>query len=106
MNLDEALEIAQQDYSSVKDIYAADILAWCLFRKGRLNEAKNDDNRGDAAKDPRCKDLLSCGHDRACVIQQKRRQTPDSECFVAKFRFDIVQAKYARNALNEMKRRS
>jgi tetratricopeptide (TPR) repeat protein len=40
MNLDAALDIAQQDYSEVKDIYAADILAWCLYKKGRFREAR------------------------------------------------------------------
>jgi tetratricopeptide (TPR) repeat protein len=40
VNLDEALEIAQADYAVQKDIYASDTLAWCLYKKGRLAEAK------------------------------------------------------------------
>lgn len=39
-NLDEALKIAREDYAQIKDIYAADILAWCLYQKGQLPEAK------------------------------------------------------------------
>lgn len=39
-NLDEALTISREDYAQIKDIYAADILAWCLYQKGQLTEAK------------------------------------------------------------------
>ena len=38
--LDEALTVAESDYADNKDIYAADIYAWCLYKKGRLKEAK------------------------------------------------------------------
>lgn len=41
VNLDEALKIARDDYAEVKDIYAADILAWCLYKKGELAEARS-----------------------------------------------------------------
>ena len=41
INLDKALEIAEADYAELKDIYAADILAWCLFKNGRFAEAKS-----------------------------------------------------------------
>ena len=40
IRLDEALKIAEADYSNVKDIYAADILAWCLYKNGRYAEAR------------------------------------------------------------------
>lgn len=38
--LEEALSIAERDYETNKDIYASDILAWCLFKNGRHSEAK------------------------------------------------------------------
>jgi tetratricopeptide (TPR) repeat protein len=40
IKLDEALEIARREYSQRKDIYTADILAWCLYKKGQLTEAQ------------------------------------------------------------------
>jgi tetratricopeptide (TPR) repeat protein len=40
INLDEALAIAESEYSARKDIYTADVYAWCLYRKGRFLEAK------------------------------------------------------------------
>jgi tetratricopeptide (TPR) repeat protein len=41
INLEKALEIAQADYDNQQDIYAADTLAWCLLKNGKLNEAKS-----------------------------------------------------------------
>ncbi len=40
INLDQALAIAEADYADLKDVYAADILAWCLFKNGRFVEAQ------------------------------------------------------------------
>ena len=40
IRLEEALNIAAQDFQTNKDIYAADILAWCLYKNGRYDEAK------------------------------------------------------------------
>ena len=40
VNLDQALAIAEADYAGLKDIYAADILSWGLFKKGRFAEAR------------------------------------------------------------------
>ncbi len=39
-NLDRALEVAKADYAVIKDIYASDILAWSLYKKGMFAEAK------------------------------------------------------------------
>ncbi|MEO5859876.1 MAG: tetratricopeptide repeat protein [Pyrinomonadaceae bacterium] len=40
IDLDKALAIAEADYAGIKDIYAADILSWCLYKKGRFAEAR------------------------------------------------------------------
>lgn len=37
---DEALAIATREKQTRKDIFTADILAWCLYKKGRYEEAK------------------------------------------------------------------
>ena len=39
-NVEEALAIAREDHAKQQDIYAADILAWCLYKNGRFVEAK------------------------------------------------------------------
>ena len=40
MKLEEALEIATGEYAERKDIYTADVLAWCLYKTGNLTDAK------------------------------------------------------------------
>ena len=40
VKLEEALKMAQEEYSTRKNVYAADTLAWCYFKSGRLDEAK------------------------------------------------------------------
>lgn len=40
IKLDEALAIAQKERASRADIYTCDALAWCLYKKGQLAEAK------------------------------------------------------------------
>ncbi len=40
IKLDEALTVAQRERETRSDIYTSDTLAWCLYKKGRLTEAK------------------------------------------------------------------
>lgn len=40
LNVDDAVKIAAADYELQQDIYAADILAWCLYKAGRFSEAQ------------------------------------------------------------------
>lgn len=40
LRLDDALAAAQRERSARKDIYTCDVLAWCLYKKGQLDEAK------------------------------------------------------------------
>jgi len=40
IKLNEALSIALRERATRSDIYTSDVLAWCLFKKGRLTEAK------------------------------------------------------------------
>ena len=40
VKLDEALEIARRERSLRADIYTSDALAWCLYKKGQLAEAR------------------------------------------------------------------
>ncbi len=40
MKLDEALTVARRERALRSDIYTTDALAWCLYKKGQLTEAK------------------------------------------------------------------
>ena len=39
-NLDKALEIARRERAARADIYTSDVLAWCLYKKGEIGDAK------------------------------------------------------------------
>jgi tetratricopeptide (TPR) repeat protein len=38
--IDEALTVAQKERETRKDIYTSDLLAWCLYKQGKLAEAQ------------------------------------------------------------------
>jgi tetratricopeptide (TPR) repeat protein len=40
MHLDKALEAARRERALRSDIYTCDTLAWCLFKSGRIEEAR------------------------------------------------------------------
>ncbi|HEX9963233.1 MAG TPA: tetratricopeptide repeat protein, partial [Pyrinomonadaceae bacterium] len=40
LRLDEALAAAERERATRSDIYTYDVLAWCLYKKGRFEEAK------------------------------------------------------------------
>jgi tetratricopeptide (TPR) repeat protein len=40
LKLDEALALAQQERKTRNDIYTCDLLAWCLYKKGQMAEAR------------------------------------------------------------------
>ncbi len=42
MRLDEALRIAQRERATRADIYTCDTLAWCLYKKGNFEEARQE----------------------------------------------------------------
>lgn len=41
VNLKEALGIAEREYAVKKDIFTADVYAWCLYKNGRIKEASS-----------------------------------------------------------------
>jgi tetratricopeptide (TPR) repeat protein len=97
--LDEALEVALRERAGRKDIYTADLLAWCLYKKGRHAEAKAamDEALRLGTRDPRL--LFHAGMiavasgDRAGGAKYLRRALAISPSF------DVLQADAARRAL-------
>ncbi len=41
LNPAEALKMEEEEYRTRKNVYVADVLAWCYYRNGRLDEAKH-----------------------------------------------------------------
>jgi tetratricopeptide (TPR) repeat protein len=97
--LDDALAVAQSERAARKDIYTADLLAWCLYKKGRYAEAKAaiDEAMRLGTRDPRL--LFHAGMiavasgDRAGGAKHLRQALAINPSF------DVLQADAAKRAL-------
>ena len=99
LNLDQALSIAEADYAGIKDIYAADILGWCLYKKGRFAEAQA---KSREALRLNTKDAVLLYH--AGMIENALGNRSDAKKLLKRAldlnpAFDLLQAEIARKAL-------
>ncbi|HLM60443.1 MAG TPA: tetratricopeptide repeat protein, partial [Pyrinomonadaceae bacterium] len=100
--LDEALAIAEREYAARKDIYTADIYAWCLYKKGDFQKAKTVINEALRLK---TKDALFFYH--AGMIEKSLGGNKAAKDFLQKAletnpNFDLLQAEKAKAALQEL----
>lgn len=101
--LDEALAIATREHAARKDIYTADIYAWCLYKKGDFQAAKTAINEAMRLK---TKDALFFYH--AGMIEKGLGNTKAAKELLQKAlqtnpSFDVLQAEKAQAALTELK---
>lgn len=102
--LDEALEIARRESQTRRDIYTADVLAWCLYKKGDFAAAKKA--IGEAMR-LKTKDARMFYH--AGMIEKALGNRKPAADFLKKAletnpAFDFLQAENARQALTELNR--
>ena len=99
MRLDEALDIAQRERATRKDIYASDILAWCLYKKGRFAEAKNfmDEALRLNTQDPML--LYHAGMIALATGDKKKSREYLKQALDINPNFDILQSEIARQKL-------
>lgn len=101
--LDEALAIATREHAARKDIYTADIYAWCLYKKGDYQAAKTAIKEAMRLK---TKDALFFYH--AGMIEKGLGNTKAAKELLQKAlqtnpTFDVLQAEKAQAALTELK---
>jgi tetratricopeptide (TPR) repeat protein len=101
--LDEALAIAEKEYAARKDIYTADIYAWCLYKKGDFQKAKTAIIEAMRLK---TKEALFFYH--AGMIEKELGNVKGAKDFLQKAlqtnpSFDVLQAEKAKAALQELK---
>jgi len=104
INLDEAVRIAEEDYTKQKDIYASDTLAWCLYKAGRLDEAKRYAAEAMRIGTPDAKIFFHAG-----MIAKARGERQDALRLLERAiklnpQFDPLLADEARSALNDLKK--
>ncbi len=101
--LDEALEITRRESEWRKDIFTADALAWCLYKKGQLTDARTAIAAAMNLKSNEARILyhagmiekdLGNGREAKRLLEQALKLNP---------RFDLIQSENAKKALLELK---
>ena len=103
IRLDDALAITTREYEGRKDIFTADALAWCLYKKGRLDEAKKAIT---AAMVPKANDARILYH--AGMIAKASGSMAEAKRLISNAiklnpAFDLLQADEAKRELEELK---
>ncbi|HJU55773.1 MAG TPA: tetratricopeptide repeat protein [Pyrinomonadaceae bacterium] len=99
MKLDEALEVARRERGLRADIYTSDALAWCLYKKGQLAEAKTaiDEALRLGTRDPRL--LYHAGMIYKALDDHGRAAQYLKAALAINPSFDVLQAEVARQTL-------
>jgi tetratricopeptide (TPR) repeat protein len=103
LKLDEALEIATREHTNRKDIYTADIYAWCLYKKGDFKEAKSAIAEAMRLKNKDARIFYHAGMIEKALKNKKEAVQYLQNALQTNPSFDLLQAENARTALQELK---
>lgn len=103
LKLDEALEIVRREANERKDIFTTDALAWALYKKGMLTDAKKTIEK---ALNPKANEARIIFH--AGMIEKDLGNRTEAKKYLEQAlklnpAFDLLQAEIARKALLELK---
>jgi tetratricopeptide (TPR) repeat protein len=103
IRLDEALAAAERERAARNDIYTSDVLAWCLYKKGRFAEAKTaiDEALRLGTRDPRL--LYHAGLIALSTGDNQKGAEYLKQALAINPAFDILQAEAAKEKLNSIK---
>jgi tetratricopeptide (TPR) repeat protein len=102
-NVELALEIARLDYAKQKDIYAADTLAWCLYRTGQVVEAKRLVYEAMRLKTADAKIYYHAGMIEKALGNDRKASHFLSRALNLNPGFDLFQVEEARSALQKLR---
>jgi tetratricopeptide (TPR) repeat protein len=102
LKLDEALTIAAREHEARKDIFTADIYAWCLYKKGQLQEAKNAINEAMRLKTKDARIFYHAGMIEKSLGNKKAAADYLRKALQLNPAFDILQVEKAKTALQEI----
>lgn len=103
LKLDEALAIAEKEHAARKDIFTADVYAWCLYKKGNFQEAKKIIQEAMRLKTKNAQFYYHAG-----MIEKNLGNNKSAKDFLQKAlqtnpSFDLFEAEKAQAALQELK---
>jgi len=106
MKLDEALEIMRQERVARADIQTSDALAWCLFKKGKLAEAKESIEQAMRLGTRDARIFYHAGLIYDALNDRERAVKYLKLALEADFSFAVLQADAARRRLTKLTRKS
>ncbi|MGI8470113.1 MAG: tetratricopeptide repeat protein [Pyrinomonadaceae bacterium] len=102
MKLDEALEIAARMHGIQNDVLTDDIYAWCLYKKGRFDEAKAAMSEALRIKDKDARTFYHAGMIEKALGNKKEAKQFLQKALQTNPAFDLLQADVAKSALQEL----
>lgn len=102
VKLDEALAIAEREHTARKDVFTADIYAWCLYKKGNLQQAKNIINEAMRMKTKNAGFFYHAGMIEKGLGNKKAAVGYLQKALEINPVFDVLQAENAKRALQEL----
>ncbi|MCD9185884.1 MAG: tetratricopeptide repeat protein [Pyrinomonadaceae bacterium] len=103
LKLDEALAITKRESEMRKDIFTADALAWTLYKKGQLTEAKKAISAALNLKSNDARILYHAGMIEKDLGNKAEAKKLLETALKQNPKFDLLQAENARKALSELK---
>ncbi len=100
MNLDEALQIAHDDHAILKDIYASDTLAWCLYKKERFADARIAINEALRINSNDARLYYHAGMIEMKLDNQREAKIMLQKALDLNPAFDLIKAESAQSVLN------
>jgi tetratricopeptide (TPR) repeat protein len=97
--LPEALAIAEREHANRKDIFTADIYAWCLYKNGKLTEAKNVMTEAMRLKTNDARFYYHAGMIEKGLGNKKEAKQLLELALKINPKFDLIQAEKAREEL-------
>ncbi len=101
--LDEALEITKRESNERKDIFTTDALAWTLYKKGQLTDAKVAVSKAMNPKSNDARILYHAGMIEKDLGNGKEAKRLLEQALKLNPMFDLIQSEKARKALSELK---
>lgn len=102
MKLDEALKIMRRERITRADIYTSDALAWCLFKKGQLAEAKESIEQATRLGTSDARIFYHAGMIYDALADRQRAVKYLKLALDADFSLDVLQADAAKLKLDEL----
>lgn len=103
LKLDEALEAVSREHAIRRDVYTADIFAWCLYKKERFQEAKTAILEALRLKNKDARVFYHAGLIEKALGHKKEAAKYLELALKTNPAFDLLQSEKAKTALRELK---